>query len=85
MSAASGSISVEQVRRRIQMMDASDVHELTIERESEGLRPTCASQHRSSVVRPIWRQKQQKAPLRMLMGTRPLASRGRSFLIRCKR
>ena len=40
MSAASGSISVEQVRRLIQMMDASDVHELTIERESEGLRLT---------------------------------------------
>jgi acetyl-CoA carboxylase biotin carboxyl carrier protein len=34
------SISVEQVRRLIQMMDASDVHELTIERESEGLRLT---------------------------------------------
>ncbi len=39
-SDASGSISVEQVRRLIQMMDASDVHELTIERESEGLRLT---------------------------------------------
>lgn len=39
-SGASGSISVEQVRRLIQMMDASDVHELTIERESEGLRLT---------------------------------------------
>ena len=36
---ASG-ISVEQVRRLIQMMDSSDVHELTIERESEGLRRT---------------------------------------------
>lgn len=34
------SISVEQVRRLIQMMDSSDVHELTIERESEGLRLT---------------------------------------------
>lgn len=34
------SISVEQVRRLIEMMDASDVHELTIERESEGLRLT---------------------------------------------
>ncbi len=34
------SISVDQVRRLIQMMDASDVHELTIERESEGLRLT---------------------------------------------
>lgn len=34
------SISVEQVRRLIQMMDTSDVHELTIERESEGLRLT---------------------------------------------
>jgi acetyl-CoA carboxylase biotin carboxyl carrier protein len=32
------SLSVEQVRSLIQMMDASDVHELTIERESEGLR-----------------------------------------------
>ena len=34
------SISVDQVRRLIQMMDTSDVHELTIERESEGLRLT---------------------------------------------
>lgn len=33
-------ISVEQVRRLIQMMDSSDVHEVTIERESEGLRLT---------------------------------------------
>ena len=33
-------ISVEQVRRLIQMMDNSDVHEVTIERESEGLRLT---------------------------------------------
>ncbi len=33
-------ISVEQVRRLIQMMDSSDVHELTIERESAGLRLT---------------------------------------------
>ncbi len=40
-STASGAgISVEQVRRLIQMMDSSDVHELTIERESEGLRLT---------------------------------------------
>lgn len=40
-SAAEGaSISVEQVRRLIEMMDTSDVHELTIERESEGLRLT---------------------------------------------
>ncbi|HEY7356531.1 MAG TPA: biotin/lipoyl-containing protein [Ktedonobacterales bacterium] len=38
-SAAPG-ISVEQVRRLIQMMDNSDVHEVTIERESEGLRLT---------------------------------------------
>ncbi len=34
----SAGISVEQVRRLIQMMDNSDVHELTIERESEGLK-----------------------------------------------
>jgi acetyl-CoA carboxylase biotin carboxyl carrier protein len=33
-------ISVEQVRRLIQMMDTTDVHELTIERENEGLRLT---------------------------------------------
>src|SRR5690348_10446502 len=33
-------ISVEQVRRLIQMMNSSDVHEVTIERESEGLRLT---------------------------------------------
>ncbi len=35
---AGASLSVEQVRRLIEMMDASDVHELTVERESEGLR-----------------------------------------------
>ena len=34
------SLSVEEIRSLIQMMDASDVHELTIERESEGLRLT---------------------------------------------
>ncbi len=34
----SAGMSVEQVRRLIQMMDNSDVHELTIERESEGLK-----------------------------------------------
>lgn len=39
-AAADASISVEQVRRLIEMMDSSDVHELTIERESEGLRLT---------------------------------------------
>jgi acetyl-CoA carboxylase biotin carboxyl carrier protein len=40
-SAAPGaSLGVEQVRSLIQMMDASDVHEVTIERESEGLRLT---------------------------------------------
>ncbi|HEY7349708.1 MAG TPA: biotin/lipoyl-containing protein [Ktedonobacterales bacterium] len=39
-TAPDASISVEQVRRLIQMMDTSDVHELTIERESEGLRLT---------------------------------------------
>ncbi len=33
-------LSVEEVRSLIQMMDGSDVHELTIERESEGLRLT---------------------------------------------
>jgi len=35
---ASAGMSVEQVRRLIQLMDTSDVHELTIERESEGLK-----------------------------------------------
>jgi acetyl-CoA carboxylase biotin carboxyl carrier protein len=41
VSAASDtSMSVEQIRRLIQMMDSSDVHELTIERASEGLRLT---------------------------------------------
>ncbi len=39
-TAADASINIEQVRRLIQMMDSSDVHELTIERESEGLRLT---------------------------------------------
>ena len=39
-AAPGASLSVEQVRSLIQMMDASDVHELTIERESEGLRLT---------------------------------------------
>jgi biotin carboxyl carrier protein len=39
-AASGGNISVEQVRHLIEMMDASDVHELTIERESEGLRLT---------------------------------------------
>ena len=34
------SITIEQVRRLIQMMDNSDVHELTIERESEGVKLT---------------------------------------------
>lgn len=38
--ASGASLSVEQVRRLIEMMDTSDVHELTIERESEGLRLT---------------------------------------------
>jgi acetyl-CoA carboxylase biotin carboxyl carrier protein len=36
----SAGMSVEQVRWLIQMMDNSDVHELTIERESEGLKLT---------------------------------------------
>ena len=39
-AAPGASLSVEQVRSLVQMMDASDVHELTIERESEGLRLT---------------------------------------------
>ncbi|HEU5199944.1 MAG TPA: biotin/lipoyl-containing protein [Ktedonobacterales bacterium] len=39
-SASPAGISVEQVRRLIQVMDASDVHEVTIERESEGLKLT---------------------------------------------
>ena len=39
-SSAPAGISVEQVRRLIQVMDASDVHEVTIERESEGLKLT---------------------------------------------
>ena len=39
-SASPAGISVEQVRRLIQMMDSSDVHEVTIERESEGLKLT---------------------------------------------
>lgn len=39
-SAAGASFSVEQVRRLIQVMDTSDVHEVTIERESEGLKLT---------------------------------------------
>jgi biotin carboxyl carrier protein len=39
-SSAPASISVEQVRRLIQVMDSSDVHEVTIERESEGLKLT---------------------------------------------
>ncbi len=39
-AAPGASLSVEQVRSLIQMMDASDVHEVTIERESEGLRLT---------------------------------------------
>ena len=39
-SASPAGISVEQVRRLIQTMDASDVHEVTIERESEGLKLT---------------------------------------------
>jgi acetyl-CoA carboxylase biotin carboxyl carrier protein len=38
--AAGASFSVEQVRRLIQVMDTSDVHEVTIERESEGLKLT---------------------------------------------
>lgn len=37
-STSPAGISVEQVRRLIQVMDASDVHEVTIERESEGLK-----------------------------------------------
>ena len=40
LPASGASISVEQVRRLIEMMDTSDVHELTIEREGEGLRLT---------------------------------------------
>ncbi|HLW01241.1 MAG TPA: biotin/lipoyl-containing protein [Ktedonobacterales bacterium] len=39
-AAPGASLSIEEVRSLIQMMDASDVHELTIERESEGLRLT---------------------------------------------
>jgi acetyl-CoA carboxylase biotin carboxyl carrier protein len=39
-AAPEASLSVEQVRSLIQMLDASDVHEVTIERESEGLRLT---------------------------------------------
>ena len=39
-AAPGASLSVEQVRSLVQMMDASDVHELTIERESVGLRLT---------------------------------------------